>query len=932
MAGGGQNLRTILSGSEAAIFDLIFDTTSIQQWAEWLQTPLEHAVAEGDMDLVVKLAQAGARGIAVHLAVRQGHEAVAAELLRLGASPNEPDESGDTPLHIATSQGYDSILALLLLQKAGVDVLDGKGRTPLHLAAECGSLAAVEALVSANADLTLRFGDEDRSAMDCAVCFGHVEIMRALIQHGVSVNDAGASGMTPLHIAADRALLPAIQMLVEAGANVGAEEQGKCTPLHLAARSASADAVVALLRQGADTNKLNGDGLSSLHMAAKDNAAATVHALLAGGAQPNLRASKDDNAGLTALHMAVSNKNAGVIDALVEAGADVDVQGGETCETPLHLGTKLGSSEAVASLLKLEADANKLNDGQYSALHLAAESGSATIVHVLLATGAQPNLRGGEDRKTALDLAAVGGHVEAATALVQHRASLNATDKLGRAALHSAASNNHVAVIDVLVAAGARFDVRDQQGLTPLHAASDEGCAEAIATLMKHGAGGNHVNADGESPLHLAVRRDDVAAATALLVGGANPNLDSKDDVFSPLYLATVMGHLHVLKVFLQHGADVNRFRTAGATLLHTAANEKDVGVVEALIAAGADLEAEDTDGGTPLHQALRSGSSEVVQALLKHGADQTKRTSRNRGLLHEAAEGGSVSCVEALLAGGADIALRDEAGRTALHVAALHSGRVVEKLLHYGADTESRDTSNRTALHEAAMSSDGYLSINALVDGGAAIEARDDDGRTPLHLASASHSCTDMKALLRSGADIRARDKNGRSPLHLAVREGYYVTDVRSPVDLLLRWGADETAKDDGDQDDDDDDDDGPSVGNSPAELWEYRVKVTCSTYADAAPVQKLLDGARKDRTWRRRGWLVMCRAFPDKVRLRADSGGSNAKPGRDVRVRGDSAAGSDGVLAVTKHGRAAGGLNDVVARSLGFEGGVFRNIVTFL
>ncbi|CAM9612091.1 unnamed protein product [Ectocarpus sp. 13 AM-2016] len=74
------------------------------------------------------------------------------------------------------------------------------------------------------------------------------------------------------------------------------------------------------------------------------------------------------------------------------------------------------------------------------------------------------------------------------------------------------------------------------------------------------------------------------------------------------------------------------------------------------------------------------------------------------------------------------------------------------------------------------------------------------------------------------------------------------------------------------------------------------------------------------------------MCRAFPDKVRLKADSRGSNAKPGRDVRVRGDAAAGSDGVLAVTKHGRAAGGFNDVIARSLGFEGGVFRNIVTFL
>ncbi|CAM9537431.1 unnamed protein product [Ectocarpus sp. 6 AP-2014] len=45
------------------------------------------------MDLVVQLAQAGAGGVAVHSAVRRGQEAVVAELLRLGASPGEPDES-----------------------------------------------------------------------------------------------------------------------------------------------------------------------------------------------------------------------------------------------------------------------------------------------------------------------------------------------------------------------------------------------------------------------------------------------------------------------------------------------------------------------------------------------------------------------------------------------------------------------------------------------------------------------------------------------------------------------------------------------------------------------------------------------------------------------------------------------------------------------
>lgn len=146
-----ESLRAILTGAEAAIFDLICAGASIEQWTEWLQTPLECAVAAGKMDLVVLLAQAGAGGIAVHSAVRRGQEAVVAEILRLGAPPGEPDENGDTPLHtcIPASLGHHSILTLLLLQEAEVNALDGEDRVPLHVAADQGALAAVEALVSA---------------------------------------------------------------------------------------------------------------------------------------------------------------------------------------------------------------------------------------------------------------------------------------------------------------------------------------------------------------------------------------------------------------------------------------------------------------------------------------------------------------------------------------------------------------------------------------------------------------------------------------------------------------------------------------------------------------------------------------------------------------------------------------------------------------
>ncbi|CAN0093050.1 unnamed protein product, partial [Ectocarpus fasciculatus] len=140
----------------------------------------------------------------------------------------------------------------------------------------------------------------------------------------------------------------------------------------------------------------------------------------------------------------------------------------------------------------------------------------------------------------------------------------------------------------------------------------------------------------------------------------------------------------------------------------------------------------------------------------------------------------------------------------------------------------------------------------------------------------------------------------------------------VHEAVDLLLRWGADETSIDD----------DGTSqLGSCPAELWGRRVEQDIYSAAEAAPVHELLVDAEKDRIWRRRGWLVLCRCFPEKVHMRADGGGANARMGRRVRVRGIAAAAGD-----LRHGRIGRGSNGVVATVVGLEESVFRHMVKFL
>ncbi|CAN0278481.1 unnamed protein product, partial [Ectocarpus sp. 4 AP-2014] len=59
----------------------------------------------GSLDLVTKLQGAGAGGSALHLALRAGQDALARELLKLGAPTKEKDTNGKTPLYLAAASG-----------------------------------------------------------------------------------------------------------------------------------------------------------------------------------------------------------------------------------------------------------------------------------------------------------------------------------------------------------------------------------------------------------------------------------------------------------------------------------------------------------------------------------------------------------------------------------------------------------------------------------------------------------------------------------------------------------------------------------------------------------------------------------------------------------------------------------------------------------
>jgi ankyrin repeat protein len=125
----------------------------------------------------------------------------------------------------------------------------------------------------------------------------------------------------------------------------------------------------------------------------------------------------------------------------------------------------------------------------------------------------------------ALRQAALEGIIEQVKSLLDHGAKVDAPDADGHTALMFAAFNGHSDVILLLLDQGAALDRRDLMGRTALLYASTGPFPETVKILLDK---------------------------------GAKPNVVDSDEHFSPLMHAAAEGNLAVVKVLIEHGADLS--------------------------------------------------------------------------------------------------------------------------------------------------------------------------------------------------------------------------------------------------------------------------------------------------------------------------------------------------------------------------------------
>ena len=333
--------------------------------------------------------------------------------------------------------------------------------------------------------------------------------------------------------------------------------------------------------------------------------------------------------------------------------------------------------------------------------------------------------------------------------------------------------------------------------------------SEAVAAYLS-GEGGNR---QGEwQPMWTASHEGRCAVVEWLISEvGAVADVVRPHDAVSAVTVAAEFGHLEVVHVLIEAGANVNRTDGMGGTPLIMAAQKGYLEVARKLVEAGANVShvasrsgphevcqvthRQISGGATALINAAQLGFLEVVRMLLEAGAEVDQVIDGGATALYMAAQNGYLEVARALIGAGANVDRATDSGYTPLVISA-QSGHlaVVRELMKADANVHHATKDGDTSLWRAAAN--GRLEVvHLLVEAGARLEQAMHNGMTPLFGAcqGIGHGCHPeaVRVLAGLGASVDTPRVDGLTPLLLAAHQGYLEV-----VRILVDSGADKSVQ----------------------------------------------------------------------------------------------------------------------------------------
>jgi uncharacterized protein len=472
--------------------------------------------------------------------------------------------------------------------------------------------------------------------------------VKALLKNGADVNAAQGDGMTALHWAAANGDAALAQMLLSAGANIRATTRlGGITPLLMASQAGHAQVVASLLAAGASANSATATGATALMLAARSGSTETVTRLIETGADVNV---KEKGFGQTALMVAAGLDRADVVRLLMARGADWKAASAiadlKALSSPMEDGGRPVQAPAPAAG-RIDVPGvtrgyryNELigTQGGLTALHFAVRQGSAGAARALVEAGADVNIVSPGDQASPLLVAAINGHFDLASFLIEKGANPNLVSDAGVSPLYAVLNVQWAPIAAYPQPRSHLQQSRDYLGVMKL--LLDKGADPNARVRRKVWYSGYNfdqsgVDEAGATAFWRAAYAADVAAMKLLVSYGADPSLPT-------MKLFSRRGPEDPVAGADKSGLPPIIIGGPGATPLHAAAgpgyamgfagNSHHVAPSGMLPAVkylveelGADVNAVDADGNSVVHNAASRGDTEMVKFLVSKGADVKK-------------------------------------------------------------------------------------------------------------------------------------------------------------------------------------------------------------------------------------------------------------------------------------------------------------------
>ncbi|KAJ7440551.1 ankyrin repeat domain-containing protein, partial [Mycena galericulata] len=287
------------------------------------------------------------------------------------------------------------------------------------------------------------------------------------------------------------------------------------------------------------------------------------------------------------------------------------------------------------------------------------------------------------------------------------------------------------------------------------------------------------------SSLHIAAAGGHIEIVRILLEKGANINAAGGREG-SSLHIAAARGHTEIVRILLEKGANVNAAGGRDGSSLHIAAARGHIENVRILLEKGANVNAAEGGDGSSLQAAAARGHTEIVGILLEKGANVNSAQGLYGSSLQVAAAGGHTEIVGILLEKGANVNATGGEDRSSLQAAAARGHtEIVRILLEKGADVNAAGGRYGSSLHIAAARGHTEI-VRYLLEKGADINAAQGRDGSLLHIAAARGHTEIVRILLEKGANINAPREEPGNSLQAAAAGGH--TDI---VRILLEKGA---------------------------------------------------------------------------------------------------------------------------------------------